>query len=140
MSTETNKALVKRFYEAVDAGDVSVVQELFAPEWVNVDPALPPLSGLEGAAMLIGMFTASFPDFTSRLDIMVAEDGRVAVHAVHTGTHQGDFMGMPPTGKHFTVTANGIYTCRDGKIVENRVVFDALGLLQQLGAIPAPGA
>jgi steroid delta-isomerase-like uncharacterized protein len=140
MSTETNKALVRRFYEAVDAGDVSVVPELFAPEWVNVDPALPPLSGLEGAAMLIGMFTVSFPDFTSRLDMVVAEDERVAVHAVHSGTHQGDFMGIPPTGKRVTVTANGIYTCRDGKIVENRVVFDALGLLQQLGAIPVPGA
>lgn len=140
MSKDTNKALVKRFYEAVDAGDVSVVQELFAPEWINVDPALPPLSGLEGAARLISMFTASFPDFTSRLDILVAEDGRVAVHAVHTGTHQGDFMGIPPTGRRVTVTANGIYTCRDGKIVENRVVFDALGLLQQLGAMPTPGA
>lgn len=133
----TNTELVRRFYKAVDAGDTAVVGELFAPEWENVDPALPPMRGLDGARALVSLFTASFPDFHSRIELMAEEDERVAVHAVHNGTHQGPFMGVPPTGRAVTVTATGIFTCRDGRLVENRVVFDAFGLLQQLGVIPA---
>lgn len=136
MTTTTNKTIVQRFYAAVDQGDVSTVGELFAPEWVNVDPSLPPLQGLEGARALVSMFTASFPDFTSRIELMAAEGDRVAVRAVHTGTHSGPFLGVPATGRKVTVTATGIFTCKDGKLVENRVVFDAYGLLQQLGVAP----
>lgn len=137
MTTDTNKELVRRFYQAVDAGDTASVGELFAPEWRNIDPSLPPMHGLDGARALVGMFAASFPDFTSRIELIAAEDERVAVRASHTGTHQGSFMGIPPTGRHVTVTATGIFSCKDGKLVENRVVFDAFGLLQQLGVIPA---
>jgi steroid delta-isomerase-like uncharacterized protein len=136
MSTDA-KELVRRFYQAVDAGDTAAVEALFAPEWQNIDPSLPPMQGLDGARDLVGMFTASFPDFTSRIELIAAEDERVAVRANHTGTHQGAFMGIPPTGRQVTVTATGIFSCRDGKLVENRVVFDAFGLLQQLGVIPA---
>jgi steroid delta-isomerase-like uncharacterized protein len=82
------------------------------------------------------MFTASFPDFTSQIELVAAEGDRVAVRASHTGTHQAPFMGIPATGKHVQVTATGIYTCRDGKLVQNRVIFDAFGLLQQLGVVP----
>ncbi len=137
MTSDMNKLLVQRFYQAVDEGDTSRIEELFAPEWVNIDPALPPMQGLDGARALVGMFTTSFPDFTSRIELMAAEADRVAVRASHTGTHQGEFMGIPATGKRITVTATGIFTCKDGKLVENRVVFDAFGLLQQLGVVPA---
>lgn len=137
MSTDANKELVRRFYAAVDAGDTTAVEALFDPTWQNVDPSLPPMQGLDGARALVGMFTASFPDFTSRIELITAEDERVAVRASHTGTHQGDFMGVPPTGRQVTVSATGIFRCQDGKLVENRVVFDAFGLLQQLGVIPA---
>lgn len=137
MTSDMNKLLVQRFYQAVDEGDTSRIEELFAPEWVNIDPALPPMQGLDGARALVGMFTTNFPDFTSRIEQMAAEADRVAVRASHTGTHQGEFMGIPATGKRVTVTATGIFTCKDGKLVENRVVFDAFGLLQQLGVVPA---
>lgn len=137
MTSDMNKLLVQRFYQAVDEGDTSRIEELFAPEWVNIDPALPSMQGLDGARALVGMFTTSFPDFTSRIELMAAEADRVAVRASHTGTHQGEFMGIPATGKRIMVTATGIFTCKEGKLVENRVVFDAFGLLQQLGAIPA---
>lgn len=137
MTPTSNKELVRRFYQAVDAGDTTVVADLFAPEWQNIDPSLPPMRGLDGARMLVGMFRASFPDFSSRITLSAAEDDRVAVHAVHTGTHQGAFLGVAPTGKPVSVTATGIFTCKDGRLIENRVVFDAFGLLQQLGAIPA---
>lgn len=137
MSTDANKELVRRFYAAVDAGDTAAVEALFAPEWQNVDPSLPPMRGLDGARALVGMFTTGFPDFTSKIELVAAEDERVAVRASHTGTHRGAFMGIPPTGRQVTVTATGIFCCQDGKLVENRVVFDAFGLLQQLGVIPA---
>jgi steroid delta-isomerase-like uncharacterized protein len=136
MTTEMNKELVRRFYQAVDQGDTTQVEALFSPEWENVDPALPPLRGLDGARTLISMFTASFPDFTSKIELMAAEADRVAVRATHTGTHQGVFLGIPPTGKPVNVSATGIYTVKDGKLIENRVVFDAFGLLQQLGVAP----
>jgi steroid delta-isomerase-like uncharacterized protein len=136
MTTTTNTDLIRRFYAAVDAGDTSQITELFSPEWENVDPALPPMRGLDGARALVSMFTAGFPDFTSRIDLIAAEGDKVAVRAFHTGTHNGEFMGVPATGKQVSTTATGIYTCKDGKIVENRVVFDAFGLLQQLGIIP----
>ncbi|MCC6602186.1 MAG: ester cyclase [Anaerolineae bacterium] len=133
--TDTNKTLVKRFYQAVDSGDVAAVEELFALEWENIDPALPPMAGLEGARSLVQMFTAGFPDFSSKIELMAAESDRVAVRALHTGTHRGEFMGIPATGKRVSVHATGIYTCKDGKLVQNRVVFDAFGLLQQLGVV-----
>jgi predicted ester cyclase len=136
MSTEANKELVRRFYQAVDAGDTAAVPDIFDPECRNVDPSLPPMQGLEGARTLVGMLKAGFPDFTSRIDLIAAEDDRVAVRASHTGAHQGDFMGIAPTGRQVTITATGIFSCKNGKLVENRVVFDAFGLLQQLGVIP----
>lgn len=136
MTIEANKAVVRRFYAAVDAGDTASVEALFAPDWVNVDPSLPPMEGLEGARALIGMLKGGFPDFASRIDLMAAEDDRVAVRASHTGTHLGEFMGIPGTGKPVSITATGIYKVKDGKLVENRVVFDAYGLLQQIGVAP----
>jgi steroid delta-isomerase-like uncharacterized protein len=136
MSIQENKALVRRFYAAVDAGETSVVEALFSPEWENVDPSLPPMRGLDGARALVTLFTKSFPDFTSRIELMAGEDDRVAVRALHTGTHQGEFLGIPATGKAVTVSATGIFTLMNGKLIENRVVFDAYGLLQQLGVAP----
>jgi steroid delta-isomerase-like uncharacterized protein len=137
MTTETNKEIVRRFYQAVDHGDTGAVESLFSPEWVNVDPALPPMQGLNGARALIGMFIAAFPDFTSTIELIVAEGDRVAVRASHAGTHRGVFMGITATGNQVTVTATGIFTIKDGKLIQNRVVFDAFGLLQQLGVVTA---
>lgn len=136
MSTETNKALINRFYQAVDQGDTDAVEGLFSPQWENIDPAFSPMRGLDGARTLVQMFTTSFPDFTSQIELMAAENDQVAVRTFHTGTHQGTFLGIPATGKQVSVYATGIFTCKDGKLVQNRVVFDAFGLLQQLGVVP----
>lgn len=136
MTIETNKALVQRFYQAVDQGDTDSVESIFVPEWVNVDPSMPPMQGLDGARALIRILKTGFPDFTSKIDLIAAEGDRVAVRASHTGTHQGPFLGIPATGKRAVITATGIFTLKEGKLVENRVVFDAFGLLQQLGVAP----
>lgn len=135
-ATDSNKAVVRRFYQAVDAGDTGSVEAIFAPEWVNVDPAMPPLSGLDGARQLITLLKRGFPDFSSQVELMVAEGDRVAVRCAHRGTHEGDFMGVPATGKPVAITATGIYTVQEGKLVQNQVIFDAFGLLQQVGVVP----
>jgi steroid delta-isomerase-like uncharacterized protein len=131
------KDVVRAFYAAVDAGDTAAADSLFATDWENVDPALPPMRGIEGGRALLGMFTSAFPDFRSEIQLIAEQDGKVAVRASHTGTHQGPFMGIPATGRQAAVSATGIFTVRDGKLVQNRVVFNAFGLLQQLGVIPA---
>lgn len=135
-TTDSNKAVVRRFYQAVDAGDTGSVEAIFAPEWVNVDPAMPPLSGLDGARQLITLLKRGFPDFSSQIELMAAEEDRVAVRCVHRGTHLGDFLGVPATGKPVVVTATGIFTVKDGKLTQNQVIFDAYGLLQQIGVAP----
>lgn len=137
MSAEQNKALVRRMYAAFDAADLAAVPAIFGPAWVNNDPSLPPLSGHDGARQLISMFTQAFSDFTTTIESILAEGDRVAARFSHTGTHQGEFMGIQPTGRRISVSSSGIFRIADGRVVENRVVFDALGLLQQLGVMPA---
>jgi steroid delta-isomerase-like uncharacterized protein len=134
----TNLELVERFYAALDANDGDTLAALVTPDWTNDDPALPPLSGPDGARQLAAVLTGAFPDFTSRILMSVSDGDRVAAHVSHTGTHHGDFLGVPPTGRAAAITATGIFTIRDGRIAANHVVFDALGLLTQLGVIPAP--
>jgi steroid delta-isomerase-like uncharacterized protein len=135
-TTDSNKDVVRRFYQAVDAGDTGSVEAIFAPEWVNVDPAMPPLRGRDGARQLISMLKGGFPDFSSQIELMAAEGDRVAVRCAHRGTHLGDFLGVSATGKPVAITATGIYIVKDGKLVQNQVIFDAFGLLQQVGVVP----
>jgi steroid delta-isomerase-like uncharacterized protein len=138
MSTEQNKELVRRMYAALDGHDLGAVESIFAADWVNIDPALPPLRGHGGARQLIGMFAEAFPDFSTTIETLVAEGDLVAVRCTHEATHQGSFMGIPATGRHARVSSSGVYRVAGGRLAENRVVFDAMGLLQQLGIIPAP--
>ena len=137
MSSEQNKALVRRMFAAFDAGDVAAVPDIFDPSWINHDPALPPLSGHDGARQLISMFTQAFPDFTTTIEHIVAEGDLVAARLTHAGTHQGEFMGIPPTDRRVATSSSGFFHIAGGRVVENRVVFDALGLLQQLSVTPA---
>jgi steroid delta-isomerase-like uncharacterized protein len=134
----TNLDLVRRFYTALDAADGDTLAALVSDDWVNDDPALPPLSGPDGARALAATLTGAFPDFASRILLAVEDADHVAVHVRHTGTHHGDFLGVPATGRAAAITSTAILTIRDGRIARNSVVFDALGLLTQLGVVQAP--
>jgi steroid delta-isomerase-like uncharacterized protein len=134
----TNLDLVRGFYAALDANDGDTLADLVTSDWLNDDPSLPPLSGPDGVRALAATLTRAFPDFSSRILITVADADRIAVHVSHTGTHHGEFLGVPPTGRAAAVTSTAILTIRDGRIASNHVVFDALGLLTQLGVIPSP--
>ncbi len=138
MATDAHTALVRRFFEEYS---LDVIDELFVPEYTHHDPNLPPelQHGRDAYKRVVAMFLAAFPDLRTTVDDLIAEGDKVTARWTFRGTHQGAFMGMPPTGKQITGTGMSITRIADGKIAETWVTFDALGLMQQLGVVPAPG-
>ena len=140
MSTEDNKAVVRRFYEEVmNQKKRAVLDEVF--DLNVVDHFAPPGTpgGLEGARQTLGMFLSAFPDLHFTVEDLIAEGDKVVARATLSGTQQGTFMGIPATGKHVTITGIDINRFEGGKSVEHWVEMDTLGLMQQLGVIPPPG-
>ncbi len=139
MSTEQNKAVVRRMFEIIQSGRVGELAQITDANWVNHDPSLPPMQGIEGAQQLGRLFHNAFPDARIVLDKLAAEGDRVGAHFTFSGTHTGSFLDLSPTGKKVAVQGAGLFRVLDGKLAENWVNFDALGLMQQLGIAPAPG-
>ncbi len=140
MSTEVNKASMRRFYEEVfNKKNRAAIDEFIDPN--QVDHAAPPGTpgGLEGARQTLTMYLTAFPDLYFTVEDLIAEGDKVVARLTVRGTQQGVFMGIPPTGKHAEVTAIDINRMAGGKSVEHWLEMDTLGLLQQLGVIPAPG-
>jgi steroid delta-isomerase-like uncharacterized protein len=141
VSAEENKAVVRRvFEEAINQRRLAVIDELLSPDIVIHTPVPGVGNGLESFRQLIGGFLSAFPDQGVELHDLVAEGDRVAVRHTHYGSHGGDFMGMPPTGRQFRVDGIEMFRIADGKVAEFWHMDDFLGLMQQLGAIPAPAA
>ncbi len=138
MSTEDNKALVRRWYEDFNQRNLAIVDELFTPDYVYHNPPTT-LHGPEEFKQFLSLYLTAFPDAHFTVEDEIAEGDRVASRATLRGTHQGEFMGIPPTGKPMTVTGIGIDRIVDGKFVEGWLNFDALGMLQQLGVVPSMG-
>ena len=139
MSTEENKALMRRLYEEVwNQGNMATVDELLAADYVLHDPAHQ-VRGPEGFKAYVSAFRAAFPDLYATVEDQVAEDDRAAMRFSVIATHKGEFQGIPPTGKQITLSGINIQRFVDGKIAENWVSLDALGMLQQLGVIPPMG-
>lgn len=138
MSADT-KAIPRRFLEeAFNSGNLDVVDELVAPEFVNHDAALPePGVGIEAAKASITGYREAFPDLRLTIEQQLAEGEYVTTRWSARGTHQGSLMGMAPTGKQATVTGITIDRIVDGRFVESWTNWDTLGLMQQLGVIPA---
>jgi steroid delta-isomerase-like uncharacterized protein len=134
-----NKALARRLIdEAFNAGKLDVIDELLAEDYVGYDAALPePQRGREAAKGAIAGYRAAFPDVHLTIEDQVADDDRVATRWSGRGTHQGDLMGMPATGKQATVTGITIDKIVNGRIAESWTNWDTLGMMQQLGAVPA---
>jgi steroid delta-isomerase-like uncharacterized protein len=139
MSTEENKALVRRIYEEWNKGKeaaMAAIEELYAPDYVfHVTGVFPDLDRVGYKQMTPAFFTA-FPDIHYTLEDLIAEGDKVVSRWTFRGTHQGEFMGMPPTGKQVSVTGIEIDRIEDDKFVESWANSDHLGLMQQLGVIP----
>jgi steroid delta-isomerase-like uncharacterized protein len=139
MSTEQNKTLIRRgFEEGINGRNLDYFTQAIAPTYVNHNmPVSDP--GPEGFKQVIAMFVNAFPDMQITVEDVIGEGDKVATRGTWRGTHQGDFMGIPATGKSVTVTYSDIWRLENDKAVENWVQMDILGLMQQLGVAPAPG-
>lgn len=140
MSAEENKALARRFVEEFfNRKNLNIMDELYAPDCVEHSADLPgPLHGREAVKQFFGSFLAAFPDFHLTLEAEIAEGDTVVQRFTVSGTNKGELMGMPPTGKRATWTGMHIARIVGGKAVEGWGIGDTLGLMQQLGVIPAP--
>ena len=139
MSTEQNKQLVERMLTVIGGDNAAGIENIFALNWVNHDPSLPPMQGREGARQLVSLFASAFSSMYIHIEDAVSEGDKVACRFRFGGVNTGSFMGMPATGKKVEVTATGIFRIADGQLTDNWVNLDALGMMQQLGAIPMPG-
>lgn len=143
MSLEQNKAIVRRFIEEhLGENSQRVNDELLAPDCriYFYAPGTPLPLDRESWKGLCAMLRAALPDIGDRAEEVIAEGDLVAVRWSGGGTHTGEFMGIPPTGKYVSATGIFIGHVKDGRIVEGWENWDALGFMQQLGAIPAPAA
>lgn len=140
MSTVNYKELVRRgFEEGMNEQNFTLFDEYLAPNYVNHNlPA--PAPGPQGFVAVVQSFFNAFPDFRVSVEEVIGEGELVSTRGYFTGTHQGDFQGIPPTGKTIKVAYIDLWRGENGKLVENWVQLDLLDLLQQLGAIPAPAA
>ena len=139
--TAENKVVMRRFVEFINTGNESLAEELISPDATFHVPGRPePMRGPAGYLAVIGMMRGGFPDIQWTLEEMIAEDDKVAARFTMRGTHQGVFFGVPPTGKAIAVQAMNFYRLSGGLFVEERGQPDLLGLLQQIGAVPTPGA
>lgn len=140
MSTDQNKTIVRRFYEEVfNRGNLALLGELVATDYIEHYPFSGQAPGSEGLKGVVTMFRAAFPEIRITVEDTVAEGNKVAVRRTMRGTQKGELMGIAPTGKEATWTAIDIFTVAGGKVQERWAVADALGMMQQLGVIPAPG-
>ncbi|HZO78826.1 MAG TPA: ester cyclase [Solirubrobacteraceae bacterium] len=140
MSEDVRK-MVARFYDEINAGNLGVIDELIADDFVDREefPGIPP--DKEGTRQFFTTFRAAFPDMRMDAHDVLVDGDLVCVRSTMSGTHEGNFMGMPPSGKRFEVTGIDLIRVRDGQVTEHWGVMDAMKMMQQLGAIPeqAPG-
>lgn len=140
MSTEENKAIVRRVYdEVINQGNFAVADELFSSIFVYRAPGSPEFRGPEGFKQLIAMYRAAFPDLHLTVEEVLAEGGTVVSRYTARGTHRGDLMGIPPSGKQVAIPGIVISRFADDKVVEDFEILDHLGMLQQLGVATIPG-
>jgi steroid delta-isomerase-like uncharacterized protein len=144
MALDANTALIRRWWEALNAGTaLDVIDEIYSTDYVLHDPSLPePVRGLDGVREFIGEVTRAFPDGQVTVEDLVAEGDREVQRVTYRGTHQGEFQGVPATGKAVEAWVMVISRLADGKIAEEWQLVDTLGLLQQLGRLPdeVPGS
>ncbi len=136
-----NKAVARRLYEqAWNKRRVEVVDEVISPSHALHDPHFYGSSiGPAAYKSRISHFLAAFPDLRFTIEDMVTEKDKVAVSWTFSGTHKGDFEGIAPTNKKISVEGITIHHLANGKIMDSYASWDALGLLQQLGAVPRLG-
>lgn len=142
MDATTRKEIVRSYYDRVwSNGDLAAIDALMAPDYVNRDPATPApngeMHGRAGMKALVSALRGAIPDMRMTIDEQIAE-GDVVVSRWHaTGTFLGELNGLPPTGRAGGTTGITITTFRDGEIVADHAIWDTLGFLRSVGALPS---
>jgi predicted ester cyclase len=138
MSAETNKALVRRFYEEIDKGNVDALDKLVAADYLDHNP--PPFPGLlpgrDGLKQAFKIFWVATPGY-HRIDDQIAEGDKVVTRLTSFGKHEGDLPGAPRTGNDLKMTSITIHRIADGKLIEKWAEKDVLGFLRQIGVMPS---
>ncbi len=139
--SEQNKTLYRKFVdEVINKKNLAMIDEMMAPDYIEHDempPGMP--AGVEGLKQMMGMFFTAFPDMQSTTEDVIAEGDRVVGRHTMVGTHSGDFMGIPATGKRVSIGEIHIVRIVNGKGVEHWGQVDMMGMMQQLGVVPGPG-
>jgi steroid delta-isomerase-like uncharacterized protein len=138
MSQEENKAVVRRFFAALDDQDVDTVGDLLASDYRLHFDGNPEMDRGAGIGFF-SAFLAAFPDISHQVQDQLAEGDRVATRILVRGTHQKEMMGIPATGNEIAISAINMVRVDDGKIAEHWVNSDSLGMMMQLGVVPPPG-
>ncbi len=136
MSSDENKAVVRRWIEGFNDGDAQAEADARTSDYVAHFPGAPPLDS-DGWIQATGSFVEAFPDLRLTVQDIMAEGDMVAARVSFSGTHDGPFQGIPPTNKQVAFTSIEMNRMVDGKVAEHWVEIDLVGLLQQLGALPA---
>ncbi|HZU11600.1 MAG TPA: ester cyclase [Chloroflexota bacterium] len=138
MDSDENKRLMRRFYQEIDAGNLDVIDELVAEDYINHDPPFPGLlPGREGLKQAFKLFWDATPGY-HEIDDMLAEGDKVVTRLTARGTHAGDLPIAPATGNQLEMKAVAIHRIEGGKIVEHWSGKDRLDFLTQLGVLPGP--
>ena len=136
--SEENKAVSRRFHEAIAKGSTQALLAEFAPNYVAHFPGIPVPLDAAGFNQLVDVFHSGFPECHFDFDDVFAVGDKVVTRFTYRAVHSGVFQGLPPTGKQVAMTGITILQITGGKIVDNTVEMDQLGLLRQLGVVPPP--
>jgi len=139
MSAEENKALVRKFYEEIDKGNINAMDEFVAENYIDHNP--PPFGiapGLEGLKQAFSIFQEATPGY-HRIEDMIAEGDKVVTRLTSFGKHEGDLPGVPRTGNEMKMTSITIHRIENGKLAEKWSEKDMIALLTQLGVMKPPG-
>jgi predicted SnoaL-like aldol condensation-catalyzing enzyme len=141
MSEAANKAVIRRFVdEGLNKRDAALIDEVYAAEYIGHDPDRPaPRSVGDIRQALAGLLGQVFPDAQYTTVSLIAQGDMVVWHWTFRATHQGELLGIAPTGKPVSFSGVNIFRMTNGKVVEDWVYRDTVGMLRQLGAMPAPG-
>jgi len=141
VSIEGNKAIVLRYFAEMDRGNIDVVDELIAEDYVDHNPALPGIApGREGTRRYMQMLKTAFPDANHTIDDIIAEGDKVMTRVTARGTFLGECMGYQPNGNVVEISGIAVHRVEDGRLVEHWAHADIAGFMRQIGAEAAPAA
>lgn len=129
--------LVESVAELWNTGNSEIAQQVYADDCPRIDVNLPPgTRGGAGVARYVAEIRTAYPDLRMKVNETISEGDRLVVHWTVTGTHEGMFRGLAPTGKQIMIDGMTLARVKDGKLTEDRVYFDRLAMFEQLGVVP----